>query len=106
MGVWVLRGLGQGLTIFKNLYIFDYCQDQDFGRFLLLYEKEENKKFCRIALGNITKNESVEQMEHIKIFLHEKEKFNFFLEQDEVPDGYKLEPLTLQKGHATTFTLR
>ena len=94
------------MTIFKNLYIFDYCRDQDFGRFLLIYKKEENKKFCRIALGNITKSESVEQMEHIKIFLHEKEKFNFFLEQDEVPDGYKLEPLTLQKGHATTFTLR
>ena len=45
-------------------------------------------------------------MEQIKIFLHEKEKFNFFLEQDEMPDGYKLEPITLQKEHATTFKLR
>ena len=35
-------------------------------------------RIFRIAIGNITKNESVEQMEHIKIFLHEKGKFIFF----------------------------
>ena len=54
----------------------------------------------------MTKNESVEQMEHIKIYLHEKDKFNFFLEQDIMPDSFKIEPPTLQREHATTFTLR
>lgn len=54
----------------------------------------------------MTKTESVEQMENIKIFLHEKGKFNYFLEQDNMPDSYKIEPLTLKREHATTFKLR
>ena len=60
----------------------------------------------RIAIGNRTKNESVDQMEKIKIFLHEKEKFDYFLEQDKMPDSYKIEPTTLQREHATTLILR
>ena len=60
----------------------------------------------RIAIGNKTKEKSVEQMEHIKIFLHEKGKFSFFYEQDEMPDSYKIEPRSLEKEHATTFKLR
>ena len=63
-------------------------------------------RIFRIAIGNITKNESVEQMEHIKIFLHEKGKFIYFLEQDNMPDSFKIEPLTLKREHATTFKLR
>ena len=59
-----------------------------------------------MAIGNVTKKESVEQMEHIKIYLHDKAKFSFFLEQDKMPDSYRLEPLSLQREHATTFTLR
>ena len=69
------------------------------------FEGSDNKIF-RIAIGNITKKESVEQMEHIKIFLHEKGKFNYFLEQDNMPDSLKIEPLTLKREHATTFKLR
>ena len=63
-------------------------------------------KYFRIAIGNTTKIESVDQMENIKIFLHEKGKFNYFLEQDNMPDSYKIEPLTLKREHATTFKLR
>ncbi len=54
----------------------------------------------------MTKNESVEQMEQIKIYLHEKDKFNFFLEQDIMPNSFKIEPPSLQREHTTTFTLR
>ena len=68
--------------------------------------KEATIKCFRIAIGNMTKTESVEQMEYIKIFLHEKGKFNYFLEQDNMPDSYKIEPLTLKREHATTFKLR
>ena len=68
--------------------------------------KEATVKCFRIGIGNMTKTESVEQMENIKIFLHEKGKFNYFLEQDHMPDSYKIEPLTLKREHATTFKLR
>ena len=55
----------------------------------------------------MTKNESVEQMEHIKIYLHEKDKFNFFLEQDIMPDSYRIEPsVVLRHNHATKFKIR
>ena len=54
----------------------------------------------------MTKKESFEQMEHIKIYLHEKDRFNFFLEQDIMPDSFKIDSPTLQQEHATTFTLR
>ena len=73
---------------------------------MYIKSKEATNKYFRIAIGNMTKDESVGQMEHIKIFLHEKGKFNYFLEQDNMPDSYKIEPLTLKREHATTFKLR
>ena len=45
-------------------------------------------------------------MENIKIFLHEKEKFIFYLEQDTMPDSFKIDHSTLHSEHATTFILR
>ena len=63
--------------------------------------------FCRIAIGNVTKYESEMQMEYIKIYLHEREKFNFFLEQDIMPDSYRIEPsVVLRHNHATKFKIR
>ena len=55
----------------------------------------------------MTNSKSQMQMEHIKIYLHEKEKFNFFLEQDIMPDSYKIDSsVVLRYHHATTFSLR
>ena len=55
----------------------------------------------------MTNSKSQMQMEHIKIYLHEKEKFNFFLEQDRMPDSFRLETsVVLRYNHSTTFTIR
>ena len=72
----------------------------------MILVKEETFFCCRIAIGNKVEKESVGLMEHIKIFLHNKGKFNYFLEQDNMPDSYKIEPVTLKREHATTFKLR
>ena len=54
----------------------------------------------------MTNYESEMQMQ-IKIYLHEKEKFNFFLEQDRMPDSFRIDPsVVLRNHHATTFTIR
>ena len=54
----------------------------------------------------MTKNESVEQMDRISIFMHKKEKFNFYMDQDKMPDNYMIKPTSLESEHETTFTLR
>ena len=52
--------------------------------------------FFRIALGNTSNNASVDQMEKVKIYLHEPGKFTFFTEQDKMPNNLKIDHLKLQ----------
>jgi len=59
----------------------------------------------RIALGNYSNNASVEQMESVKIYLHEPGKFTFFTEPDKIPNNVKIDRLKLQKDAASTFIL-
>ena len=44
-------------------------------------------------------------MGNVKIFFHERGKFNFFMEQDTMADIMKIEPKMLDIQHATTFSI-
>ena len=44
-------------------------------------------------------------MGSVKIFFHERGKFNFFMEQDTMADIMKIEPKMLDIQHATTFSI-
>ena len=50
----------------------------------------------RIALGNTSNNASIDQMDEVKIYLHEPGKFTFFTEQDKMPNNLKIDHLKLQ----------
>ena len=61
----------------------------------------------RIALGNNTNNASLQQMDGLKIYLHEPGKFLFFSQQDNMPNNIKIEKSMLQwvKREKTTNIL-
>ena len=44
-------------------------------------------------------------MGNVKIFFHDRGKFNFFMEQDTMADIMKIEPKMLDVQHATTFSI-
>ena len=46
-----------------------------------------------------------DQMEKITIFLHEPNKFIYFIEQDQMPNNLKIEAKTLRKDYDNTITL-
>ena len=50
----------------------------------------------RIALGNYSKPSSVAQMDKVSIFVHEKGKFLYFREKDNMPNNYMIDPDLLQ----------
>ena len=50
----------------------------------------------RIALGNNTNNASLQQIDGLKIYLHEPGKFLFFSQQDNMPNNIKVEKSMLQ----------
>ena len=52
--------------------------------------------YLRIAIGNKTDQVSSEQMDNITIFLHVPGKFIYFVEQDHMPNNYKIYNLKLK----------
>ena len=61
--------------------------------------------FLRIALGNYSNNASVDQMDSIKIYLHDPEKFIFFTEQDSMPNSLKIDHTKLQLSIQPKFSI-
>ena len=61
--------------------------------------------FLRIALGNYSNNASVDQMDKIKIYLHDPEKFIFFTEQDSMPNSLKIDHTKLQLSGQPRFNI-
>ena len=59
----------------------------------------------RLAIGNNSNPKSESQMERVKIFFHERGKFNFFMEQDTMANIMKIEPKMLDWQSATTFSI-
>ena len=45
-------------------------------------------------------------MANVKIFFHERGKFNFFVEQDTMADVMKIDPKRLDIQQATTFSIK
>ena len=52
--------------------------------------------YPRIALGNHSDLRSTNQMEKIKVFLHPKGSFKFYIEQDSMPNSFKIYDTNLQ----------
>ena len=52
--------------------------------------------YPRIALGNHSDLRSINQMEKIKVFLHPKGSFKFYIEQDSMPNSLKIYDTNLQ----------
>ena len=61
--------------------------------------------FLRIALGNYSNNASVDQMDSIKIYLDDPEKFIFFTEQDSMPNSLKIDHTKLQLSIQPKFSI-
>ena len=62
-------------------------------------------KPSRLAIGNNSNPKSESQMAGVKIFFHERGKFNFFMEQDTMANIMKIEPKMLDWQSATTFSI-
>ena len=59
----------------------------------------------RLALGDTRNQDISTQMEKISIFLHEPNKFVYFIEQDQMPYNFKINANSLRKGVENRLTL-
>ena len=58
-----------------------------------------------MAILDSTDNATSDQTEKISIFLHEPNKFVYFIEQDQMPNNFKIEAKTLRKEYDNTIIL-
>ena len=71
------------------------------------YIAKQINKHLRLAIGNSTNPKSESQITsgRVKIFFHERGKFNFFMEQDTMANIMKIEPKMLEVQNAYSFSI-
>ena len=56
----------------------------------------KNHSFYRITIGNKSNERIMNQINEVRVFLHEPGKFVFFVDIDEMPDNRKIDKLKLR----------